>query len=96
VTDEKIVGLWLKANHWDITGFSRTVADLRSFSEAVTKADREDIALLVEQMGIEGYGTLAIAAAIRAGDRPEKLPETSSPADIRRQANRPWHQDPGY
>lgn len=28
--------------------------------------EREDCALMVEQMGIEGYGTLAIAAAIRA------------------------------
>lgn len=90
MTDERIVGLWLKANHWDVTGFSRTIADLRSFTEMVTKVDREDIALLVEQMGIEGYGTLAIAAAIRAGNSPEKPPETTSPAEIRRQANRPW------
>jgi hypothetical protein len=30
-------------------------------------ADRERIAALVEQMGIDGYGTLAIAAAIRKG-----------------------------
>jgi hypothetical protein len=28
--------------------------------------ERKDIALLVEQMGIDGFGTLAIAAAIRA------------------------------
>ena len=28
--------------------------------------EREACALLVEQMGMEGYGTLAIAAAIRA------------------------------
>ncbi len=96
MTDEKIVSLWLNSNHWDITGFSRTIADLRSFTKTVVKADREDIALLVEQMGIEGYGTLAIAAAIRAGNSPEKPPESSSPADIRRQANRPWHQEPGY
>jgi hypothetical protein len=34
---------------------------------ALVRADeREDIALLVEQMGIDGFGTLAIAAAIRA------------------------------
>ncbi len=36
---------------------------------AVRKAvvtERERCALLVEQMGIEGYGTLAIAVAIRA------------------------------
>lgn len=36
----------------------------------VAAAERESCALLVEQMGIEGYGTLAIAAAIRArGDK---------------------------
>ena len=29
-------------------------------------AEREAVASFVEQMGIEGYGTLAIAAAIRA------------------------------
>jgi hypothetical protein len=33
---------------------------------ALARADeRKDIALLVEQMGIDGFGTLAIAAAIR-------------------------------
>lgn len=36
--------------------------------DAIVKAERERAALLVEQMGIEGYGTLAIAAAIRKGD----------------------------
>jgi hypothetical protein len=30
------------------------------------KVERSAVADLVEQMGIEGYGTLAIAAAIRA------------------------------
>jgi len=96
VTDEKIVSLWLHSNHWDITGFNRTIADLRSFTETVTKADREDIALLVEQMGIEGYGTLAIAAAIRKGETSaQPLADTSSPAKIRRKANSPW-TEPGY
>lgn len=33
------------------------------------KSERERTALMVEQMGIEGYGTLAIAAAIRKGDQ---------------------------
>lgn len=32
---------------------------------AAIAEDREATALLVEKMGIEGYGTLAIAAAIR-------------------------------
>jgi hypothetical protein len=34
--------------------------------KATLLAERNLIAALVEQMGIEGYGTLAIAAAIRA------------------------------
>ena len=32
------------------------------------RVEREWCALLVEQLGIEGYGTLAIAAAIRERD----------------------------
>ena len=36
------------------------------FAYLIAAAEREAIANLVEQMGIEGYGTLAIAAAIRA------------------------------
>jgi len=98
MTDEQIVGLWLKANHWDITGFERTVADLRVFAETITKADRENIAELIERMGIEGYGTLAIAAAVRKGsinDEVVPLAETSSPAKMRRKANSPW-TEPGY
>ena len=38
----------------------------RSELEAAVKAEREACADLTEQMGICGYGTLAIAAAIRA------------------------------
>jgi len=95
MTDEKIVSLWLHSNHWDITGFNRTITDLRTFTEAVTKADREDIALMVEQMGIEGYGTLAIAAAIRKGEAPKQT-ETSSPAGMRRKANYPWGDKDSY
>jgi hypothetical protein len=40
---------------------------LTHFADLVAAADRERIAALVEQMGIDGYGTLAIAAAIRKG-----------------------------
>jgi hypothetical protein len=36
--------------------------------QGLTDEDREAIALLVEKMGMEGYGTLAIAAAIRKGE----------------------------
>jgi hypothetical protein len=46
------------------------LADAESFNagKAMAEADvRERIAALVEQMGIDGYGTLAIAAAIRKG-----------------------------
>jgi hypothetical protein len=43
---------------------------LRRFAALVAAAEREACALKCEHMGIEGYGTLAIAAAIRAmGER---------------------------
>jgi hypothetical protein len=42
-------------------------AERLQFAALVAAADRERIAALVEQMGIDGYGTLAIAAAIRKG-----------------------------
>jgi hypothetical protein len=42
---------------------------LQRFAALVAATDREAIATLVEQMGIEGYGTLAIAVVIRRGER---------------------------
>jgi hypothetical protein len=39
---------------------------LKRFEALVRADERNTVAALVEQMGIEGYGTLAIAAAIRA------------------------------
>lgn len=66
MTDEKIQELWAKANNWDVVGFSSTMDDLRRFTNAALAEERSKVAELVEQMGIEGYGTLAIAAAIRA------------------------------
>jgi hypothetical protein len=44
--------------------------ELERFAALVAAADRERIAARVEQMGIDGYGTLAIAAAIRKGGQP--------------------------
>lgn len=41
-------------------------AALMQLVNIVTEREREECALLVERMGIEGYGTLAIGAAIRA------------------------------
>lgn len=54
------------------------------------EAERERIALLVEQMGMWGYGTLAIAAAIRSGTKASELDDITSPADRRKLTNRPW------
>jgi hypothetical protein len=45
-----------------------SVNSLETLARLITLADRERVAALVEQMGIEGYGTLAIAAAIRGVD----------------------------
>lgn len=46
----------------------RKSTDDANLAEAIQSAlakEREEVACLVEQMGIEQYGTLAIAAAIR-------------------------------
>ncbi len=48
----------------------KMLADAESFNAGKAMAEaavREECAQLVEQMGIDGYGTLAIAAAIRKG-----------------------------
>jgi hypothetical protein len=47
-----------------IVGVHITPAHYKAFMGGAA-AEREEVALLVEKMGIEGYGTLAIAAAIR-------------------------------
>ncbi len=39
----------------------------KKFAELVIAAEREACANVVEQAGIDGYGTLAAAAMIRAG-----------------------------
>lgn len=67
MTKDEIVRLWMKANRWDITGYENTIKDLELYSELVIAAEREANALLVEAKGVEGYGTLAIAAMIRKG-----------------------------
>lgn len=46
-----------------------SINSLEALARLITSAERESIAKLVEQMGIEGYGTLAIAVAIRRGER---------------------------
>lgn len=47
----------------------RLLEMLEPFTKLVAEEEREAIATLVEQMGIEGYGTLAIAVVIRRGER---------------------------
>jgi len=42
--------------------------DVPLYTAPPQREDREAIALLVKKMGMEGYGTLAIAAAIRKGE----------------------------
>jgi predicted glutamine amidotransferase len=52
--------------HPDGWGVMLDHEQLERFANLIAAAEREAIANLVEQMGIEGYGTLAIAVAIRA------------------------------
>jgi hypothetical protein len=52
---------------WEYATDDRGFEPLWRFAALVAAADRERIAALAEQMGIDGYGTLAIAAAIGKG-----------------------------
>lgn len=48
------------------TGEITYIDKLEHFADLVAKSEREACAQKVEEMGIDGYGTLAIAASIRA------------------------------
>jgi hypothetical protein len=54
-------------------GMGQTVwggdADLERFAALVAAVERERAASKVEELGMIGYGTLAIAACIRTGDQ---------------------------
>jgi len=67
MTTDEVIRLYDQANRWDIKGLEHTIADLKRFAKLVIDAEREANAVLVKQKGIEGYGTLAIAAMIRKG-----------------------------
>ena len=58
-------GTYWEANH-TIHPVKQNGEWFRQFPIYLPEQEHEAIANLVEQMGIEGYGTLAIAAAIRA------------------------------
>lgn len=45
-----------------------TEAEVRLIIEGALSEYRDEIALKVEKMGMQGFGTLAIAAAIRRGN----------------------------
>lgn len=62
LTKDDVMGMALEAGL--VSG--RGVIQITKFAALVAAAEREACALTVEQAGIEGYGTLFIAAAIRA------------------------------
>jgi hypothetical protein len=65
---EDIIPMAQEARLWD-TFDDDSIGALERFAALVAAAEREECASLVEQMGIEDYGTLFIAAAIRAKGR---------------------------
>ena len=90
MSEEEIIHMARKAgvdNSWDLNWFD---PHYQRFTDIVVSSERDRIALLVEQMGMWGYGTLAIDAAIRSGTKASELDDISSPADRRKLANRPW------
>jgi hypothetical protein len=64
-----IAELYKKANGWSPAAYAITMEELKRFADLVVEAERERAALKTEEMGMQGYGSLAIAAAIRRGDQ---------------------------
>ena len=56
--------IMMAAEKHNITAFRE---DIEAFVKDVQAAEKERIACKVEEMGMQGFGTLAIAAAIRMG-----------------------------
>ena len=54
---------------WEYADDDRGFEPLWRFATLVATVERERAALKVEELGMVGYGTLAIAAAIRQGDQ---------------------------
>jgi hypothetical protein len=72
MTDEEITKMLResldtdKVDAWGNGFWTITQAELLKFAALVTAAEREACAKVCEQAGIDGYGTLAAAAMIRA------------------------------
>jgi hypothetical protein len=64
MTRDEIVLMARKADLW-LTSDERWAAVVR-FANLVAAAERSACAAVVEQAGVDGYGTLAAAAMIRA------------------------------
>jgi len=58
---------------------------LKRFAELVAAAEREECASLIEKMGMEDYGTLAIAVAVRRNTpaRPEREWKDLTTAEVK-------------
>ena len=63
--NEDIIRLARQAGGGDWGIFRDFMPEIERFSNLLLDEENERLALLVEEMGIKGYGTLAIAAAIR-------------------------------
>ncbi len=71
MTQDEIFDLAKKAGfmqHLGVIAIPNVLA-LERFITLVASIERERAALKVEELGMIGYGTLAIAAAIRKGDQ---------------------------
>lgn len=72
MTEEQIISLMREAldtdkvDAWGNGFWTITQQELKRFTGLVAAAEREACAQMCEQAGIEGYGTLAAAAVIRA------------------------------
>lgn len=67
---DDIANMWEKANGWSIESWPKTIDEIEHFAALVAAAEREACAKVVEQAGIDGYGTIAAALLVRERGAP--------------------------
>jgi hypothetical protein len=90
MTTDDIIRMAREVNLWDTfdddsSGKLGKYVVLQRFAALVAAAEREECASLIEKMGMEDYGTLAIAVAVRknAPARPERVWKGLTTAEVK-------------
>ena len=68
MSQDDVIELFKKANRWDVSNFSSTLAELQKFAEAVAAKEREECAKVCDLIAINAcdYRARECGVAIRA------------------------------